>query len=135
MFRKRVERRSAASMVRTARGFDAAGADFQRAELQRLEPRVMFDVSMAFEGLFNASKFPGNQSETAVAINKANQNNIFASSNYGAFREVDQGPNDPIAETGIFTTVSLDNGATWTPRVLGTDNNGDLVSDDGFPIA
>ena len=125
---KRVERRSAASAVRTARGFDVAAADSQPAQFQRLEPRVLFDVSMAFEGLFNASKFPGNQSETAVAINKTNMNNIFVSSNYGAFREADQGPNDPISETGIFTAFSLDNGATWTPRVLAD-------GDDGFPIA
>jgi len=127
MFLKRVERRSAASTVRTARDSEPT-ADSHRAEFQRLEPRVLFDLSMAFEGLFNASKFPGNQSETALAINKTNQNNIFVSSNFGAFREVDQGPNDPIAETGIFTTFSLDAGATWTPRVIATGA-------DAFPIA
>ena len=141
MFLKRVERRSAASAVRTARDSELATADFrraefQRAEFQRLEPRVLFDLSMAFDGLFNASKYPGNQSETAVAINKTNANNIFVSSNYGAFREADQGPNDPIAETGIFTAFTLDGGVTWTPRIIGTDNAEPIgVSDDGFPIA
>ena len=135
MFRKRVERRPAASAVRSGHhghtnGRRAAG------EFQRLEPRTLFAVSLAFEGLVNASKYAGNQSETAIAINHVNPNNIFASSNYGAFKEPDQGPNDPIAETGIFTTFSIDGGATWTPRVIGTDNVAPFnVSDDGFPIA
>ena len=130
MFRKRVERQSAASAVRSNRHVETAPAGSRYAAaadpVQRLEPRQLFAVSLAFEGLFNASKFPGNQSETAIAINRTNPNNIFAASNYGAFREPDQGPNDPIAETGIFTTFSLDNGATWTPRVM--------AKDDAFPI-
>lgn len=123
MFRKRVERRSAASAVRSTRKGGAS-------EVQRLEARRLFAVSMAFEGLFNASKFPGNQSETAIAIDHTNPNHLFASSNFGAFREPDQGPNDPIAESGIFTTFSLDNGLSWTPRVLAADNDNDGVSDD-----
>jgi hypothetical protein len=141
MYRQRVERRPAASAVRSGRGNDQSPArlrtDFVGADaVLQLEPRTLFAVAMSFEGLVNASKFPGNQSETAVAINHANQNNIFIASNYGAFQEPDQGPNDPIAETGIFTTFSLDGGTTWTPRVIATDNLAPIgVSDDGFPIA
>ena len=146
MHRKKVERRSAASAVRSTSGYDLSSEPFTPARgpsesvVQPLEPRLLFAVSMAFEGLVNASKFPGNQSETAVAINRTNPNNLFVSANYGAFREEDQGPNDPIAETGIFTSFSLDNGLTWTPRLIGMDNTGpqgvpDGVSDDGFPIA
>src|SRR5688500_1161739 len=98
MFLKRVERRSAASMVRTARDSEPA-ADCPRARLQRLEPRVALDLSMRFEGLFHASEFPGHQSETALAIHQSHPNHLFVSSNFGAFREVDQGPNAPIAES------------------------------------
>jgi hypothetical protein len=149
MYRQRVERRPAASAVRCGRGNDQSpdqssgrhasppAAQFVAGDaIVQLEPRTMFAVAMSFEGLVNASKFPGNQSETAVAINHANQNNIFISANYGAFQEPDQGPNDPIAETGIFTSFSLDGGVTWTPRVIATDNLAPIgVSDDGFPIA
>lgn len=127
MFRKRVERRSAASAVRSTRDGATSGA---ASDVHPLEARRLFAVSMAFEGLFNASKFPGNQSETAIAIDRTNPNQLFGSSNFGAFREPDQGPNDPIAETGIFTTFSLDNGVSWTPRVLAADNDNDGVSDD-----
>jgi hypothetical protein len=142
---KQVERRSAASAVRSTsrRGPSAAPArprDLSPPGLDALEPRVLFAVSLAFDGLFNTAKFPGNQSETAVALNHTNPNNIFVAANYGAFKEIDQGPNDPIAETGIFTSATTDGGATWTPRVIATDNTGPLgipdgVSDDGFPIA
>ena len=134
MHREKVEGRSAASTVRSSSRSRPSSADLSSApvaavlELQALEPRTLMAVNMNFEALVNASKYPGNQSETAIAINRANNNNIFAASNYGAFREPDQGPNDPISETGIFTTFSLDAGATWTPRVLGTGN-------DGFPVA
>src|SRR4051812_46577617 len=137
MYRQRVERQPAASAVRSGRGNDQSPAQFIAADaVLQLEPRTLFAVAMAFEGLVNAAKFPGNQSETAIAINHTNQNNIFIASNYGAFQEPDQGPNDPIAETGIFTTFSLDGGTTWTPRVIATDNLAPIgVSDDGFPIA
>ena len=129
MFRKRVERQSAASAVRSARQNDpTVPAGAAAAAVQRLEPRTLFSVSLAFEALVNASQYPGNQSETAIAINKTNPNNLFAASNYGAFREPDQGPNDPISETGIFTTFSTDGGASWTPRVVANGT-------DGFPIA
>ena len=129
MLRKRVERRSAASAVRSSRGFDLTGAASPApADVQSLEARTLFAVAMTFEALVNASKYPGNQSESAIAINRANPNNLFAASNFGAFKEEDQGPNDPISETGIFTTFSLDNGVTWTPRVLATGT-------DGFPVA
>jgi hypothetical protein len=71
----------------------------------------------------NASHFPANQTETTITASRTNPNWIFAAANHGAFREPDQGPNDPIAEQGIFTSHSEDGGATWVPRVIanGTD--------------
>lgn len=129
MFRKVVGRRGAASAVRTTSGIGPSSASLVPAgEVQALEARTLFAVSMTFEALVNSSKSPGNQSETAIAISRTNPNHIFAASNYGAFREPDQGPNDPISESGIFTTFSLDGGATWTPRVIAD-------GDDGFPVA
>ncbi len=130
---KRVERHGAASVNRSA--YDIGAAKAGETTLEPLEARRLFAVSIALESLVNASKFPANQSETAITVDRNNPNRIFASSNYGAFREPDQGPNDPIAETGIFITNSLDGGATWNPRVIATDNDSDNVGDDGFPIA
>ena len=146
MHRKLVERRSAASAVRSTSRVGPTSPAFASVrpapdvDVHPLEPRLLFALQASFEALVNASKFPGNQSETAIAFNRANPNQVFASSNYGAFKEPDQGPNDPISETGIFTTFSTDGGATWTPRVIAMDNTGpqgvpDGVSDDGFPIA
>jgi len=123
MYRNGVRRRPAASAVRSS---NAATLYFDG--FQRLEPRTLFSLGMAFEGLVNTAKFPGNQSETAIAINPANTNQVFISSNFGSFVEPDQGPNDPIAGDGIFTTFSLDGGATWTPRVI-------AAGTDTFPVA
>jgi hypothetical protein len=140
---KRVERQVAASVARSTSGrspsADLTGAAFrpvvQPAGVQPLEPRTLFSVSLAFDGLMNVSKNPFNQSETAVAINPTNPNNVFTSANHGAFLKADTGPDDPIAETGIFTSVTTDGGVTWTPKIIGTDNDGNDISDDGFPIA
>jgi hypothetical protein len=116
MLQKRVERRRAASAHRPTRhrtaGFDPG------AVAQPLERRTMFAVGLTFDGLFNASKQAANQSETAITFNRSNPNALFMSSNHGAFREPDQGPNDPIAEQGIFASYSLDGGTTWVPRLL-----------------
>jgi hypothetical protein len=92
-------------------------------------------VSLQFEGLVNASRFPLNQTETAIAINRVDTNKIFLASNQGAFVGTDEGPNDPINETGLFISRSSDNGTTWTPRIIAADADGNGVSDDGFPIA
>jgi hypothetical protein len=141
---KRVERRRAASAVRSTfgrtptadlTGAASGSATHAAAAVQPLEPRTLFSVSLSFETLVNASKNPFNQSETAIAINPTNPNNVFMSSNHGAFVVADQGPNDPIAETGIFTSVTTNGGATWTTMVIATDNDGNDISDDGFPIA
>jgi hypothetical protein len=141
---KRVERRVAASAVRStfrhlppADLSAAAPRPFApgAADVHPLEPRTLFSVSLAFEALVNVSKNPFNQSETAVAINPTNLNNVFVSANHGSFVVADTGPNDPIAETGIFTSVTNDGGVTWTPKVIATDNDGNGISDDGFPIA
>jgi hypothetical protein len=116
MLQKRVERRRAASAHRPTRqrtaGFDPG------AVAQPLESRTMFAVGLTFDGLFNASKQPANQSESAITFNRTNPNALFMSSNHGAFREPDQGPNDPILEEGIFTSYSLDGGTTWVPRLM-----------------
>ena len=108
------------------------------ADVHPLESRTLFSVSLAFESLVNVSKNPFNQSETAVAINPTNPNNVFVSANHGTFVTADTGPNDPIAETGIFTSVTTDGGVTWTPKVIATDtdvNPQDGIPDEGFPIA
>jgi hypothetical protein len=144
---KRVERRVAASAVRSTFGRPAAadpGATSRpgvqpAARVHPLEPRTLFSVSLAFEALVNTSKSPFNQSETAVAINPSNPNNIFVSSNSGSFFQADTGPNDPIAESGIFVSTSTDGGATWTARVIaagpGADDNNDGIPNDDFPVA
>src|SRR5206468_2134712 len=60
-----------------------------------------------------------------------NPNQLFMGSNHGAFTEPDQGPNDPISETGIFASYSLDGGTTWVPRVMAKDDVAPFnVSDD-----
>src|SRR5688500_7684079 len=115
---KRVERPAAASEHRSDRGVGAADGAGGATAVEPLEARRLFAVSIALEALVNASKLPANQSETAVAFDRNNPNRIFVSSNHGAFREPDQGPNDPIAEQGIFVSNSLDGGATWSPRVM-----------------
>ena len=119
---KRVERPAAA--MENGSAFETAGA----ADVEPLEARRLFAIGLALETLVNASKFPANQSETAVAFDRTNNNRIFISSNHGAFREPDQGPNDPISEQGIFISNSLDGGATWNPRLLAAGN-------DEFPTA
>jgi len=136
---KRVERRSAASAVRSTLG-QVRPADLPRAafrsaaqpatHVQPLEQRRLMSVSLAFETLVNASKNPFNQSETAIAINPTNMNNVFMSSNHGAFVVADQGPQDPISETGIFTSYTTDGGATWNTNVRARDDDQDAISDD-----
>src|SRR2546423_10466304 len=87
MYRNGVRRLWAASAVRSS---DAAAWSYDR--LERLEPRTLFSLAMGFETLVNASKFPGNQSETAIAINPANTNQLFIGSNTGSFQSADHGP-------------------------------------------
>ena len=103
--------------------------------IEPLEERRLMAVSLQFEGLVNASRFPLNQTETAIAVNRVDTNKIFLASNQGGFVGTDEGPNDPINESGLFVSRSSDNGTTWTPRLIAADADGNGVSDDGFPIA
>ena len=118
MLQKRVERRNAASAHRPTRRRRAI--IHPGAVAQPLEARRLLSVSLTFDGLFNASRQAANQSETAITFDRSNPNAIFMSSNHGAFREPDQGPNDPILEEGIFTSYTLDGGLTWFPRIMAT---------------
>ncbi len=53
----------------------------------------------------NVSRVPGNQAETAVAVNPTNPNNIVVTSNVGDF-------------VGLMEAYSTDGGTTWTSQLI-----------------
>jgi hypothetical protein len=125
MSRKRVERQAAPSDRSSRHAGAVAGAASAPATAQALEQRLLLAVSVTLETLVNASRLPFNQTETAIAVNPTNPNQVFLSSNEGDANERDplEGPGDPIPGTGMFVATSADAGLTWTRDVIadGTD--------------
>src|SRR5262245_11717509 len=93
----------------------------QRPRLEPLEDRCV-PASIAVGANVNISQLPGNQDETALAINPLNPNNILAVSNDEASFLSLGG--------GIRVYRSLDGGGTWSSQVIGTGFFGD-----GLPLA
>lgn len=116
----------------------AAGPRRSRSTMpEALEPRQLFAIGYTLETLVNASKAPLNQTETAIAFNPNNPNQVFVSSNQGDPNEAD--PIDApaaILQNGMFVATSSDGGVTWAGRVIATgpvtpsNPNGD-----GLPLA
>jgi hypothetical protein len=76
-----------------------------------LEPRLA-PATLVPGPNVNASRLPGNQDESAIAINPTNPLEMFVSSNNGA--------------TGMFAARSVDGGLTWL-----SSNGSDFVVTDG----
>ena len=62
-------------------------------------------VPLASPRIVNVSRQPGNQAETAVAINPTNPDNVVITSNVANF-------------AGLMEAYSLDGGATWTTQLI-----------------
>jgi hypothetical protein len=108
--------------------------------VQPLEPRQLLSGGSAFAFAppapavgpnVNVSRWPANQAEATVAINRRQTNQVFVASNMEEF-----GPRTDDYERSVFTASSFDGGRTWERRVIATaDGAGGLPQAQGDPSA
>ncbi len=82
--------------------------------LERLEDRECpaANPTLSVGANINTGHMAGNQSETAIAVNPRNPNQLFVATN------------DNAANQGLYASFSTNGGATWTARVIAGGNDG-----------